>query len=136
MNASRKAVEICHRYGIMVIGGLIFGFPEDDEASIIENYQFFKTIDADGAYCQILTPYPKTGMREDLIAEGLVTNNYNYKKYNGLWANVRTRHLDADQLQYLFWYHRQVTLAGGTRPRAGTRAAYGPASGYTLSNRY
>ena len=110
VNASRKAVEICHKYNIMVIGGLIFGFPEDDEASIIENYQFLKTIGADGSYCQILTPYPKTGMRQNLIDEGLVTNKYNYKKYSGLWANVKTRHLESDQLQYLFWYHRQVTL--------------------------
>jgi radical SAM superfamily enzyme YgiQ (UPF0313 family) len=110
VNASRKAVEICHKYDIMVIGGLIFGFPEDNEASIIENYQFLNDIEADGAYCQILTPYPKTDMRQDLIDEGLVTNKSNYKKYNGLWANVKTRHLDADQLQYLFWYHRQVTL--------------------------
>jgi radical SAM superfamily enzyme YgiQ (UPF0313 family) len=110
VNASRKAVEICHKYNIMVIGGLIFGFPEDDEASIIENYQFLKTIEADGSYCQILTPYPKTGMRQNLIDEGLVTNKYNYKKYSGLWANVKTRHLESDRLQYLFWYHRQVTL--------------------------
>lgn len=110
VNASRQAVEICHKYGLMVIGGLIFGFPEDDEESIIENYEFLKTIQADGAYCQILTPYPKTGMRQNLIDEGLVTNKYNYKKYNGLWANVKTRHLDSDRLQYLFWYHRQVTL--------------------------
>lgn len=110
VNASRKAVENCHKYGIMVIGGLIFGFPEDDEASIIENYQFLKTIGADGSYCQILTPYPKTGMRQNLIDDGLVTNQYNYKKYSGLWANVKTRYLDSDQLQYLFWYHRQVTL--------------------------
>ena len=110
VNASRKAVENCHKHGIMVIGGLIFGFPEDDEESIIQNYQFLKTIGADGSYCQILTPYPKTGMRQNLIDEGLVTNKYNYKKYSGLWANVKTRHLDSDQLQYLFWYHRQVTL--------------------------
>ena len=110
VNASRKAVENCHKYDIMVIGGLIFGFPEDDEESIIENYQFLKTIGADGSYCQILTPYPKTGMRKNLIAEGLVTNKYDYKKYSGLWANVKTRYLDSDRLQYLFWYHRQVTL--------------------------
>ncbi len=110
VNASRKAVEICHKYDIMVIAGLIFGFPEDDEESIIENYQFLKTIGADSSYCQILTPYPKTGMRQNLIDEGLVTNKYNYKKYSGLWANVKTRYLDSDQLQYLFWYHRQVTL--------------------------
>ncbi len=110
VNASRKAVENCHKYDIMVIGGLIFGFPEDDEKSIIENYQFLNTIGADGSYCQILTPYPKTGMRRNLIDEGLVTNKYNYKKYSGLWANVKTRYLNSDQLQYLFWYHRQVTL--------------------------
>jgi len=110
VNASRKAVEICHKYDIMVIGGLIFGFPEDDESSIIENYQFLNALGADGAYCQILTPYPKTEMRQNLIDEDLVTNRFNYKKYSGLWANVKTRHLDSDQLQYLFWYHRQVTL--------------------------
>lgn len=110
VNASREAVDNCHKYGIMVIGGLIFGFPDDDEESIIQNYQFLKTIGADGSYCQILTPYPKTGMRRNLIDEGLVTNKYNYKKYSGLWANVKTRHLESDQLQYLFWYHRQVTL--------------------------
>jgi len=110
VEASRKAVEICHKYGIMVIGGLIFGFPEDDEESIIANYQFLKTIDADTSYCQILTPYPKTDMRRELIDEGLVTNKTDYSHYNGLWANVKTRHLESDRLQYLFWYHRQKVL--------------------------
>ncbi len=110
VNDSRKAVKICHKYDIMVIGGLIFGFPEDNEASIIENYQFLNSVGADSAYCQILTPYPKTDMRQNLIDKGLVTNKYDYKKYSGLWANVKTRYLDSDQLQYLFWYHRQVTL--------------------------
>lgn len=117
VNASRKAVEICHKYDIMVIGGLIFGFPEDDETSIIKNYQFFNAIEADSAYCQLLTPYPKTRMREELIDKGLVTNKTDYKKYSGLWANVRTRHLDSDKLQYLFWYHRQVTLGWWTPSR-------------------
>ena len=27
-----------------------------------------------------------------------------------MWANVKTKHLDSDQLQYLFWYHRQKVL--------------------------
>jgi radical SAM superfamily enzyme YgiQ (UPF0313 family) len=110
VDASRKAVEICHKYGIMVVGGLIFGFPEDDEEAIIENYQFLNDIGADASLCQILTPYPKTGMRRDLVDEGLVTNKHDYSLYNGLWANVKTRHLEADQLQYLFWYHRQKVL--------------------------
>lgn len=110
VSASEKAVKICHKYGIMVIGGLIFGFPDDDEDAIIRNYQFLKDIGTDAAYCQLLTPYPKTGMREHLLADGLVTNKENYKRYSGLWANVRTKHLSSDQLQFLFWYHKQKVL--------------------------
>ncbi len=110
VEASRQAVAHCHKYGIMVVGGMIFGFPDDEEADIIANYRFLKEIDADTSYCQILTPYPKTGMRQNLIDQGLVTNKDDYRWYNGMWANVKTKHLDADQLQYLFWYHRQKVL--------------------------
>jgi anaerobic magnesium-protoporphyrin IX monomethyl ester cyclase len=110
VDASRRAIAMCHKYGIMVVGGLIFGFPDDDEEDIIENYQFLKSIGSDTAYCQILTPYPKTGMRHDLLEQGLVTNPDDYRWYNGMWANVKTKHLDSDQLQYLYWYHRQKVL--------------------------
>jgi radical SAM superfamily enzyme YgiQ (UPF0313 family) len=118
--ASKKAIENCHKYGMMVIGGLIFGFPEDDEDSIRENYQFFQSIGADASYCQILTPYPKTGMREQLLAQGLIANQDEYKKYSGLWANVRTKYLSAAALQYQFWYQRQVVL-GWWNPPAPAR---------------
>jgi len=56
-------------------------------------------------------------MRDQLIEQGLVTNLTDYKKYNGLWANVRTKYLDAAQLQYQFWYQRQVVL-GWWNPQA------------------
>jgi anaerobic magnesium-protoporphyrin IX monomethyl ester cyclase len=110
VNASRKAVEMCHKYDMMVLAGLIFGFPDDKEEDIIENYRFLKSINADTAYCQILTPYPKTGMRQNLIEQDLVTNMHDYRWYNGMWANVKTKYLSSDQLQYLFWYHRQKVL--------------------------
>jgi len=121
ITASQKAVEMCHRYGILVIGGLIFGFPNDDEQDIIDNFQFLKTIDADAAWCQILTPYPKTGLRQELIDQGLVTNLHDYAKYNGVWANVRTHNLSADRLQYLFWYHKQTVL-GWWKPSGRARS--------------
>ena len=117
---AQKAIDNCHKYGMMVIGGLIFGFPEDDEGSIRENYEFFKSINADAAYCQVLTPYLKTGMRQHLLDQELVTNKTDYKKYNGLWANVRTKYLDSEQLQYQFWYQRQVVL-GWWNPHSQVR---------------
>ncbi|TKB10818.1 B12-binding domain-containing radical SAM protein [Desulforhopalus sp. IMCC35007] len=118
---AKQAVDNCHKHNMMVIGGLIFGFPEDDEAAIRENYEFFNQLQADAAYCQVLTPYPKTGMREQLLEQGLVTNALDYKRYNGLWANVRTRYLDSEQLQYQFWYQRQVVL-GWWNPPAQVRS--------------
>jgi len=110
VDASRKAVHMCHKYGIMVIAGLIFGFPDDDENAIIENYKFLKELDADIPYCQILTPYPKTKMRQQLLEQGMVTNPHDYKMYNGIRANVKTRHLETEQLQYLVWLHRQKII--------------------------
>jgi radical SAM superfamily enzyme YgiQ (UPF0313 family) len=112
---SRKAVALCQRYGIMVVGGMIFGFPDDDEAAVVANYRFLKSTGADTAYCQILTPYPKTGIRRELMEAGLVTNPDDYTRYNGMWANVRTHHLTAGQLQYLYWYHR-LTIMGWWEP--------------------
>jgi radical SAM superfamily enzyme YgiQ (UPF0313 family) len=120
---AREAVENCHKYGLTVIGGLIFGLPDDDETAIRNNYQFFKDLGADMPYFQILTPYPKTKIRDDLVQEGLVTNPDDYRWYNGLWANVKTRYLDADRLQYLFWYERQAAL-GWWDPTAHARKQY------------
>ncbi len=116
-NAAKRAVEHCHRYGMMVIGGLIFGLPDDDEAAIRRNYEFLRDLGVDAAYCQLLTPYPKTRLREALTEAGLVTNPDRYERYNGLWANVRTRHLDSAELEYAFWLYRQTAL-GWWRPSA------------------
>lgn len=119
--ASKKAIANCHRHGMMVIGGLIFGFPDDDVQSIKENYAFFREIGADATYCQIITPYPETGMRDNLLRDGLITNKTNYKKYNGLWANVRTMYLSAEELQYHFWYQRQRVLGWWTPPESARK---------------
>jgi radical SAM superfamily enzyme YgiQ (UPF0313 family) len=113
-NVSRQAIDICHQNGIMVIGGAIFGLPDDDEEAIRKNYFFLKSIDIDAFYCQILTPYPMTTLRQNLLQEGLVADPAEYWKYNGLWANVRTRHLSAEQLQYFFWYYRQIIIGWWT----------------------
>ncbi len=112
--AAKQAVDNCHRHGIMVIGGLIFGLPDDDEKSFENNYQFLNDLEADASYCQMLSPFPKTVIREHLLSEGLVTNAEHYERYNGLWANVKTRHMEADQLQHAFWYYRQETLGWWT----------------------
>jgi hypothetical protein len=63
-----------------------------DEEVIRTNYEFLNDLEVDASYCQIPTPYPRTRLREYLISEGLVTNS--------------------DQLQYAFWYYRQIHKVG------------------------
>ncbi len=77
--------------------------PEDIEAT----YRFFEELKIDFFGDQIATPYAGTGMREDYLSEGLVTNPDDYRFYNGFWANVRTKHLSADEIQFLRWKLRR-----------------------------
>jgi radical SAM superfamily enzyme YgiQ (UPF0313 family) len=118
--AAAKAVANCHKHGIMIIGGLIQGFPDDDEEAIVRNFDFLNVLGVDAAYTQILTPYPKTAIRRQLMEQGLLTNPRGYKYYSGLWANVKTKHLSAERLQYLFWLHKQKVL-GWWEPSALAR---------------
>jgi len=102
-----KAIKYLHDNNIMIVGGMIIGHPEDTEKDIRENYEFFDANDIDFYGDQIITPYPRTEMRQELLRQNLVTNPDDYSKYNGFWANVRTNHLSADELQFLRWKYRR-----------------------------
>jgi radical SAM superfamily enzyme YgiQ (UPF0313 family) len=104
---TRKAVDLLHARNFIVIGGMIVGNPDDTAETIRENYAAFRELDVDLNADLILTPYPKTQLREELVAEGLVTNPDDFSRYNGYWANLRTRHLSADELQFVRWKCRE-----------------------------
>lgn len=112
-----KAVEYLHNNNILIVGGMILGLPDDDEEDIAQNFEFFDKLDIDFYGEQIITPYPKTSSREDLLKAGLVTNVDNFSKYNGFWANVRTNNLSSDELQFLRWkYKRRYSTFFKTTP--------------------
>jgi hypothetical protein len=89
--------------GIVVAGGLITGMPDDDVAAIRRNYEYFVEMGIHNVLDQIITPYPNTEMRQELIAAGLVTNPYDYQWYTGYWPQVRTRHLSSKQILFERW---------------------------------
>jgi len=99
------------------VGGMIIGHSEDKEEDIAQNFEFFDKANIDFYGEQIITPYPKTGMRDILIKEGIVTNVYDYRKYNGFWANVKTKYLLSEDLQFLRWkYKRRYSTFFKTTP--------------------
>ncbi len=104
---TKLAVKRLHEHDIMIVGGMIIGSPNDKEEDIARNYEFFVDLQIDFFADQILTPYPKTGMRDELLNAGLVINKYDYSRYNCFWANVKTHYLEPEAIQFFRWKYNK-----------------------------
>lgn len=110
LEKTTTAIKKLHNHDIMIIGGMIIGHPDDKESDIAQNYNYFRENNVDFVGDQILTPYPKTGSRKEILELGLVTNKSDFTKYNGYWANVKTHYLSTEDLQFIRWkYNREYS---------------------------
>lgn len=117
LEKTKLAIKRLHDFNIMIVGGMIIGHPDDKEKDIAQNYNFFRENNIDFLGDQIITPYPKTGAREEMLEMGLVTNVDDFTKYNGFWANVKTYHLSSEDLQFLRWkYNKEYSDIVCTTP--------------------
>jgi radical SAM superfamily enzyme YgiQ (UPF0313 family) len=108
---TKKAVKYLHDNDMIVAGGFVLGSPEDNEVDFWDNFNFSKELKVDWPVFQILTPYPKTKIREELHEMGLITNYDDLRRYNGTLANVKTKYLSeskvrlTQQMMYNRYYH-------------------------------
>ncbi|MFQ5957212.1 MAG: B12-binding domain-containing radical SAM protein, partial [Candidatus Brocadiales bacterium] len=108
VNSTRVAVKKLHENDMLVTGGIILGNPEDKEEAIAKNYSFLQELDIDFYADQILTPYPRTPIRDEMLQMDLITNKDNFRRYNTFWANVRTNYLSPDEIQFLRWKYNKL----------------------------
>ncbi|MDD2834815.1 MAG: radical SAM protein [Methanothrix sp.] len=101
-NDAEKAVKYLHDNNIIVSTGLIGGNPDDDEEDLWENFKLARRLKVDFPIFYISTPYPKTEMRSELEEMGLVTNS-DFTRYDGLHANLKTKHLSEEEVQFITW---------------------------------
>ena len=100
-SATQTAIDVLHRHGMYVVGGLIVGNPGDTRAAIETNLEFARQ-HVDWPYIQHPTPYPGTPMTEDFRRRGLIVND-NVDEYDGTTAVVRSEHLDAGEIEFIRW---------------------------------
>jgi radical SAM superfamily enzyme YgiQ (UPF0313 family) len=100
-SATLDAIEILHRHGLLVVGGLIVGNPDDTRESITTNLAFARR-HIDWPYIQHPTPYPGTPMTQDFRRRGLIVNQ-DVAEYDGTTAVTRSAHLDAEEIEFLRW---------------------------------
>jgi anaerobic magnesium-protoporphyrin IX monomethyl ester cyclase len=63
----KRAVAELQSQNIIVVAGLINGLAHDDADSIRENYEFVRDLGITSVMDQILTPYPKTALRAEML---------------------------------------------------------------------
>jgi radical SAM superfamily enzyme YgiQ (UPF0313 family) len=100
-NATLDAIQVLHREGLNVVGGIIVGNPDDTRESIEANLAFAREY-VDWPYIQHPTPYPGTPMTKDFVERNLIVND-RVEEYDGTTAVVRTAHLSADEIEFLRW---------------------------------
>ncbi len=100
-NATLTAIDVLHRHGMYVVGGLIVGNPDDTRESIEANLTFARQY-VDWPYIQHPTPYPGTPMTKDFRDRGLIVNE-RVDEYDGTTAVVRSEHLDAEEIEFIRW---------------------------------
>jgi len=100
-SATTHAVDILHRHGLLVVGGLIVGNPGDTRESIEANLAFARQY-VDWPYIQHPTPYPGTPMTKDFREKNLIVNE-DVSEYDGTTAVVRTEALEAEEIEFMRW---------------------------------
>jgi radical SAM superfamily enzyme YgiQ (UPF0313 family) len=100
-NATMDAIEVLHRNGMLVVGGLIVGNPDDTRESIDANLSFARE-HVDWPYIQHPTPYPGTPMTRDFRERDLIVNR-RVDEYDGTTAVTRSAHVDAEEIEFMRW---------------------------------
>jgi len=112
--ATRRAVGYLRDNGIICAGGFIVGNPDDDKEAMWETYKLAWELRIDIPIFFILTPHARTRLRDELLAEDLVTNPDDFSTYHGFAANIRTKHLSPEEIDRMVekmynMYHTNLT---------------------------
>jgi len=100
-NTAVEAVEALHRRGMLVVGGLIVGNPDDRRESIATNLEFARRY-VDWPYIQHPTPYPGTPMTADFDRRNLIVSR-RVDEYDGTTAVTRSVGLEPEEIEFMRW---------------------------------
>jgi anaerobic magnesium-protoporphyrin IX monomethyl ester cyclase len=95
---NQQAAALLRQHRMAILAGVIVGYPDDTRESVKRQFRQILGLNPDALYMQILTPYPQTVIRQELLDAGLIVNLDDYRSYNGFDSNIRTRYLSCKEL--------------------------------------
>jgi len=109
---SREVIRKVHEHGIGVVGLFVVGFDSDTPDSFGALWDFVRTSELDGVSVTILTPYPGTAQRRELLAAGRILPHDTWEKYNTNHVTYIPAQMSVEQLQEGYdWLCRKIYSA-------------------------
>lgn len=96
------AIRRLHSLGVMVNGSFVFGMDEDGPDVFDRTVEWAVEQGIETATFHILTPYPGTGLRARMAAEGRIVHD-NWDLYDTRHVVYQPRRLTAEQLEDGYW---------------------------------
>jgi radical SAM superfamily enzyme YgiQ (UPF0313 family) len=118
----RDRVQFCHAVGYRLYGTYCLGMPEESWDTVEKTWRFANELDIESGFT-VLTPFPGTPMYWRALAEGLITREMHFARWNSYTATVRTYALTTGDLNMARWWARMETIIPYRRKRAAERGA-------------
>lgn len=100
---ARRAVNICHKNGILVFGSFIIGNIGETKEDVRTTFQLMKDIDIDFIMTMPLTPFPGTKLYAEAVEKGWVDKDLKWEQIRSSNKKplMHTPDLTADDIQEL-----------------------------------
>ena len=99
----KRAVKYLKDNSIITLGSFILGNPNDDESVFWKSLNVAKELKLDIPIFFLLTPYPGTEIRNELMERKLITNIDDWGNYNCFSPVIKTNYLSNEQIGLLHW---------------------------------
>lgn len=105
----RRAVKAIHAQGIAVVGLFVTGFDHDTVSVFQDTWDFVRDTEFDSVSATVLTPFPATPQREDLIQENRLLPNVPWRHYDTAHVTFHPALMTVEQLREGYdWLCRQL----------------------------
>ena len=104
----KEAIKVIQAHGIGVVGLFVFGFDHDTPQTLSDTWEFLRESELDSVSMTVLTPYPGTPFRAQLIDEDrLMEKPWRY--YDTAHVTYYPKLMRVEELEQSYdWFCRQV----------------------------
>ncbi len=96
------AAKLCRRYGLEIGANALMGVPTETDDDIRQTYEFFRDINPERLFANILSPFPGTRIHRYCLDNGLLSDNLPHERYEvrNVFEQGILNNIDYDAVHY------------------------------------